>query len=106
MYSSTDILVAVVSSLMVGLFVGMAIMKAKIESDMGKERQEFRATIKSYQRCLDEKNRIITEKNKHIVRFKYKVIDAVQQYLQHDAVACTMIIATINGIKEGKENAE
>ena len=71
-----------------------------------KEQEEFQETIKSYQRSLDEKNRIITEKNKHIIRLKYKTIEAVQQYLQHDAVACTMIIATINGIKEGKENAE
>ena len=100
MYSFTDLAIAVGCSLMIGFFIGIALMGLCSASGREKEQEEFHETIKSYQNRLAEKDRIIMQKNKHIIRFKYKTLEAVQQYLQDDVVACTMIIATINGIKE------
>ena len=68
-----------------------------------KMEEEHREAIRACEETIAKQAQVINEKNKFIIRFKYGCIDAVQKYLQDDVVACTMIIATINGLKEKNE---
>lgn len=74
----------------------------------GKEQEEIehKKQIRAYEETIAEQAQVINEKNRFIIRFRYKCIDAVQRYLQDDVAACTMIVATINGIKEGSKNVK
>lgn len=71
-----------------------------------KMEEEYREKIRVYEETIAKQAQALNEKNKFIIRFKYGCIDAVQRYLQDDVVACTMIIATINGFKEGSKDAK
>lgn len=94
--------IAVVTALLVGAFLGMVVYSIIAISGKEQEEAEHNRQICAYEETIAKQAQALNEKNKFIIRFKYGCIDAVQKYLQDDVVACTMIIATINGFKEGK----
>lgn len=104
MYSFIDLVIAVGAALMIGVFIGMVVYSVITISAKEQEEAEHKRQIRAYEETIAKQAQVINEKNKFIIRFKYKCIDAVQRYLQDDVVACTMIVATINGIKEGKKS--
>ena len=104
MYSFIDLVIAVGAALMIGVFIGMVVYSVITISAKEQEEAEHKRQIRAYEETIAKHAQVINEKNKFIIRFKYKCIDAVQRYLQDDVVACTMIVATINGIKEGKKS--
>lgn len=104
MYSFIDLVIAVGAALMIGVFIGMVVYSVITISTKEQEEAEHKRQIRAYEETIAKQAQVINEKNKFIIRFKYKCIDAVQRYLQDDVVACTMIVATINGIKEGKKS--
>ena len=89
---------------MIGVFIGITAHSVVTISEVEREEEEHKKQIRAYEETIAKQAQVINEKNKFIIRFKYKCIDAVQRYLQDDVVACTMIVATINGIKEGKKS--
>lgn len=89
---------------MIGVFIGITAHSVVTISEVEREEEEHKKQISAYENTIAKQAQVINEKNKFIIRFKYKCIDAVQRYLQDDVVACTMIVATINGIKEGKKS--
>lgn len=89
---------------MIGVFIGITAHSVVTISEVEREEEEHKKQISAYEKTIAKQAQVINEKNKFIIRFKYKCIDAVQRYLQDDVVACTMIVATINGIKEGKKS--
>lgn len=89
---------------MIGVFIGITAHSVVTISEVEREEEEHKKQISAYEKTIAKQAQVISEKNKFIIRFKYKCIDAVQRYLQDDVVACTMIVATINGIKEGKKS--
>ena len=95
--------IAVVTALLVGAFLGMVVYSVITISGQQEEEAEHKRQIRAYEETIAKQAQVINEKNKFIIRFKYGCIDAVQKYLQDDVVACTMIIATINGLKEKNE---
>ena len=104
MYSFLDLVIAVGAALMIGVFIGITAHSVVTISEVEREEEEHKKQISAYEKTIAKQAQVINEKNKFIIRFKYKCIDAVQRYLQDDVVACTMIVATINGIKEGKKS--
>ncbi len=104
MYSFIDIVIAAGTAFIVGLFIGMVVYSVVTISAKEQEEAEYKRQIRACEETIAKQAQVINEKNKFIIRFKYKCIDAVQKYLQDDVVACTMIVATINGIKEGKKS--
>lgn len=95
--------VAVGTAFIVGLFIGMVVYSVITISAKEQEEAEFNRQIRAYEETIAKQAQVINEKNKFIIRFKYKCIDVVQRYLQDDVAACTMIVATINGFKEKNE---
>lgn len=106
MYSFLDLAIAVGAALMIGVFIGITVHSVVTISEMEREEEEHKKQISAYEETIEKQAQIINEKNKYIIRFKYKCIDAVQRYLQDDVAACTMIVATINGFKEGSKDAK
>ena len=104
MYSFIDMVIAVETSLLIGAFIGMVVYSVVTISEMEREEEEHKKQIRAYEETIAKQAQVINEKNKFIIRFKYKCIDVVQRYLQDDVAVCTMIVATINGIKEGKKS--
>lgn len=98
--------IAVVTALLVGAFLGMVVYSVIAISGKEQEEAEHNRQIRSYEETIAKQAQALNEKNKFIIRFKYGCIDAVQKYLQDDVAACTMIVATINGFKEGSKNAK
>ena len=91
---------------MIGVFIGITAHSVVTISEMEREEEEHKKQISAYEKTIAKQAQVINEKNKFIIRFKYKCIDVVQRYLQDDVAACTMIVATINGFKEGSKNAK
>ena len=102
-YSFIDMVIAAGTANVVGLFIGMVVYSVVTISAKEQEEAEHKRQIRAYEETIAKQAQVINEKNKFIIRFKYGCIDAVQKYLQDDVVACTMIIATINGFKEGQK---
>ena len=103
MYSFIDMVIAAGTAFVVGLFIGVVVYSVVTISAKEQEEAEHKKQIRAYEETIAKQAQVINEKNKFIIRFKYGCIDAVQKYLQDDVVACTMIIATINGFKEGQK---
>lgn len=95
--------VAVGTAFLIGAFIGMVVYSIITISAKEQEEAEHKKQIRAYEETIAKQAQALNEKNKFIIRFKYGCIDAVQKYLQDDVVACTMIIATINGFKEKNE---
>ena len=89
---------------MIGVFIGITAHSVVTISEVEREEEEHKKQIRAYEETIAKQAQVINEKNKFIIRFKYKCIDVVQRYLQDDVAVCTMIVATINGIKEGKKS--
>ena len=104
MYSFLDLVIAVGAALMIGVFIGITAHSVVTISEVEREEEEHKKQISAYEKTIAKQAQVINEKNKFIIRFKYKCIDVVQRYLQDDVAVCTMIVATINGIKEGKKS--
>ena len=106
MYSFIDMVIATGTAFIVGLFIGMVVYSVVTISAKEQEEAEHKRQIRAYEETIAKQAQVINEKNKFIIRFKYKCIDVVQRYLQDDVAACTMIVATINGFKEGSKDAK
>jgi len=106
MYSFIDIVIAAGTAFIVGLFIEMVVYSVVTISAKEQEEAEHKRQIRAYEETIAKQAQVINEKNKFIIRFKYGCIDAVQKYLQDDVAACTMIVATINGFKEGSKDAK
>lgn len=104
MYSFIDMVIAAGTASLIGAFIGMVVYSVVTISGKEQEEAEHKRQIRACEDTIAKQAQVINEKNKFIIRFKYGCIDAVQKYLQDDVVACTMIVATINGIKEGKKS--
>lgn len=98
--------VAVGVTFLIGVFIGMALYSVVTISGREQEEIEHKKQIRAYEETIAKQAQALNEKNKFIIRFKYGCIDAVQRYLQDDVAACTMIVATINGFKEGSKDAK
>lgn len=103
MYTFIDMVIAVVTALLVGAFIGMVVYSVVTISAKEQEEAEHKRQIRAYEETIAKQAQALNEKNKFIIRFKYGCIDVVQRYLQDDVAACTMIVATINGFKEGQK---
>ena len=102
MYSFVDMTIIAVMCLVIGACVGVALTGVCAASGRSHEMDEWFLRELRYKEQIEQKDMEIREKSKFIARFRHKVTEIIQQYLQDDVASCTMIIASINAIKEGK----
>lgn len=103
MYSLTDMIITAVLCLGIGGCIGIAISSMCVAAGESHRMDEWFDRESRYKELIYQRDMELREKSKFIARFRHKTIEIVQQYLQDNVAACTMIVASIRGIKEKDE---
>lgn len=103
MYQFVDMVVIGVLCMAIGGAIGACFAGLCASSGLDHARDDWFEREKFYKEELLKKDAVIKEKSRFIARFRHKIIEVVQQYIPDDVAACTMIVATIKGIKEEDE---